>query len=354
MAIMLIVALAVPLSAQSGANNKVFVSYAEGGSESAKEYFDYELFDATWLLGYELADTIEESGYYITVNLQEDNGVNSVAVALHNTESNEQIAANAMGYEKPDDMDGWNRYLINELMMGASITRSSTAGGIAVGGTAVSGTVNGGTAVDGPAYGENETAVAQKYPRYWMYLGLQGAYSARFYSDPVKGASGSNWDLGHTYEAGIRISGQVLPWLAIQSETTFTQDVAKNTNTGTTYDSLSLKFPLLLKVTLRFGDFLIAPLGGAYYNIALGNIKVTTDGGSVFQEYNWNYYNFRQGLGWIAGLEVGYRLGPGTLFFGARYSADLDSVIVEGNAAYRRAGITASLGYDFGLFRKIN
>jgi hypothetical protein len=45
-------------------------------------------------------------------------------------------------------------------------------------------------------------------------------------------------------------------------------------------------------------------------------------------------------------------LGPGTLFLGARYSADLDSVIVEKNAAYRRAGITGSLGYDFGLFLK--
>jgi hypothetical protein len=306
--------------------------------------------------------------------------VNTVALALHNTDTKEQIATNAMGYAVLTDMDSWNRYLINELMMGANITRDSTAGGIAVGGTAVDGTANdgiavdgtvnggiasgetanGGTAVGGTANGKNETEAPPKFgegkpPHYWMYLGLQGAYSARFYTDPGTDFAfnfDSPWDLGHTYEAGIRVTGQVLPWLAIQSETTFTWDLAKNTVTGKTYDSLSLKFPLLLKVTLRFGDFLIAPLGGVYYNIALGNMKVTTAGGAGVQEYGWNFFNFRQGLGWIAGIELGYRLGPGTLFLGLRYSAGLGDTIVNGDAAYRRTGASASLGYDFALLRK--
>jgi hypothetical protein len=209
MAILLIAPLAVPLSAKSGVNNKIFVSPAEGGNESAKEYFDYELWDATWLLGYELADMIEKSGYYITVSLQEDDGVNTVTVALYNTGTKEQIAASAMGYTVLTDMDGWNRYLINELMMSANVTRSSTAGGIAVGGTAVDGTVNGriasGETANGErqngrtangriasgetANGENGTGAAPKFgegkpPHYWLYLGLQGAYSARFYTDP--------------------------------------------------------------------------------------------------------------------------------------------------------------------------
>jgi hypothetical protein len=111
-----------------------------------------------------------------------------------------------------------------------------------------------------------------------MYLGVQAGYAVRFYTNPGKDVASEPWEMGNTFEAGIRAAGQVLPWLAIQFETTVTRDVAKNTDTGTTYDSLSLNFPLLVKATLRFGDFLIAPLGGLYYNIALGNMLVTESG----------------------------------------------------------------------------
>jgi hypothetical protein len=109
--------------------------------------------------------------------------------------------------------------------------------------------------------------------------------------------------------------------------------------------AFSLMFPVVLMVTFRPDEWLIGPFGGIYINIPLGPMK-TADGDS---SYNWD----AAGLGWTAGIEVGRKVGPGTLFADIRYIGDFgDMVSANGLVRNRRTGVSISLGYSFPLLKK--
>jgi hypothetical protein len=339
-AILLMIALAVPLSAQSGGNNgKVFISSATGGTSLEQSYFKSRLSEAVRQVGYEVVNTMEASDFYITIDLEKSEGYNAVALALYDTQTEDMIATNAMGYERTSDMDKWNRYLIYELMADAPTP---------------TGTAN--TDADETASGaKSKSPSGLGSPDYWAYLGARAGYSMRFYTDPGKNIGGfksDDWPLGNTFEAGIQASGQVLPFLAIQAEGLFTMDTAlkKLKKVDIEYKTMSLKFPLVVKFTFRPEQWLIAPLGGIYINAPLLKMRQTIKDDESWYKWKW------KSIGWTAGVEVGRRLGPGTLFLDLRYAADIGDTFIDWQGAdtsmYRRTAATISLGYDFGLFKK--
>ena len=58
-------------------------------------------------------------------------------------------------------------------------------------------------------------------------------------------------------------------------------------------------------------------------------------------------------MGFIAGGNIGIKLGPGTLFADVRYAGDFNDIEVRGDwgsrAVYKRGMAFYSLGYEFGI-----
>jgi hypothetical protein len=64
-------------------------------------------------------------------------------------------------------------------------------------------------------------------------------------------------------------------------------------------------------------------------------------------------YNYTTPMGFIAGGNIGVKLGPGTLFLDIRYAGDFEDIAIYGDwgsrAVYKRSLIFYSLGYEFGI-----
>jgi hypothetical protein len=327
--ILLMAALAAPLSAQS-----VFVSPVTGGSQAERSYFRSRFSDELTKTGYKLANALEDSDFYMTITVEKDEDANAVSLALYNTKTKDMTGSSMMGYEALAEMDKWNSYLVKEVM-----ARAPGAAGRASGAKA------------------KPSSVA---PQYWLYAGARGGYSMRFYMDTGENYEfiTEEWTRGNTFEAGARLSGQIVPFLAIQAEALITRDTAiyKQSKKApeVEFKTLSLMFPLVGKITFRPGQWLIAPLGGVYMNVGIGEMTVIVE--KTESKTAWKWDDKLHGLGWTAGLEVGGHVGPGTLFLDLRYSHDIGNTMTTEKkvetGVYGRDGATVSLGYDFGIFRK--
>jgi hypothetical protein len=104
--------------------------------------------------------------------------------------------------------------------------------------------------------------------------------------------------------------------------------------------------PVLVKFTFRPGIFLLAGFGGVYLTIPLGAMSIWTGG----TEYE---YTVTPTWGFIAGGNVGIKLGPGTLFLDIRYAGDFTDTQVKGDwgsrGLYKHSRAIFSMGYEFGF-----
>jgi hypothetical protein len=374
---LLLAALSVALPASLSAQNSrfaeitVYVCPAEGGSETDRAYFDFNLPEEVKGSGYTLANTLyrtaaearDSSHFYITVTLSYDEEYyeNVVVTELYDTRSNAQILTSSMGYQNVQEMNEWNLTIIYSLMANAPAVKHI---------------------MDLPeeqvkwdaflAWMEQQERYATRHS---LYLGLRAGYSNRFYMEQSSEFIAPSE--GNTFEVGFQASFQPLPLLAVQAEFVVTMDdavfqyyeakegaeVLKRSQTE--YRSVSLMIPLTVKLTLRPERFLIAPFGGLYLSLPLGGMEndyqrtfQTDDGDEVVVESP-SGFTFPV-VGLTAGIDLGTRVGPGTLFLDLRYSADLDTVKrpksdsseYSGKDLYKRSMFSISLGYEFGLLKK--
>lgn len=164
-----------------------------------------------------------------------------------------------------------------------------------------------------------------------------------------------------TFEAGAYLSFQPVSFLALQVEAVITRDVVEYVDPNTasssplgSFTSLSLKTPVLLKLTFRPGIILLSLFGGGYYTVPLGQMEYAPQIGGEKASYNYSIP-----LGWIAGAAFGLKLGPGAFFAEARWSSDIGNTsISDGKGTlqvYSRADLPApiiSLGYEIGFIRR--
>jgi hypothetical protein len=180
----------------------------------------------------------------------------------------------------------------------------------------------------------------------WLYLGIRGGGSSRVYNTGTDPGV-----FGLTLEGGVHVAVPFpVPrasnprfYIELQAEGIFTMDA----DISNDFRYFSLMFPLLLRFNFNTGALMLAPYGGAYFALPLEmgqGMEYHFDG--PLSPYG--------GLGWIAGIGFGFRLGPGNLFFDARFSQDIGKTIVDGGAVppSTRNMVTLSVGYEFGLFKR--
>jgi hypothetical protein len=203
----------------------------------------------------------------------------------------------------------------------------------------------------------------------WMYVGLRGGGSFRFYRLPkVVQDYSSHLSLGFTYEIGLQFGFRFLSFMSIQAEAIFTKDRApfrvskfnmaddeiRYIYYTDTYNSKSLMFPVTLKFPLIFDPYIVTPFGGAYIAVPLGRMNLettnTTGKDGSFE------YGLTMHLGMTLGVDLGVRVGPGILFLDLRYNGDFGETLIRmdvGNTrSYKRAMMSFSIGYELALVNK--
>jgi TolB-like protein len=184
-----------------------------------------------------------------------------------------------------------------------------------------------------------------------FYLGLRGGFSTGFYQPNAEFWGGGASDaVSLSWDVSAQMSLQLSNFFALQAEAVF---IAGDTFevTAQDRDPITLKYsvvalPILGKITFRPGSFLLAGFGGIYFTFPFTAMTFDVSG----MEYS---YNFSVPMGFIAGGNIGIKLGPGTLFFDIRYAGDFKDVEVHGNwgarPVYQRSLISYALGYEFGF-----
>lgn len=195
----------------------------------------------------------------------------------------------------------------------------------------------------------------------WLYLGLRGGISPRFYNFVVDYPK----ELGFTWEAALQAEVQFFrfPWgsrnvfFALQGETIFTEDKFKlfdEAGNISERNFFSMMTPLLLKVNYKPGPFALSLYGGLYY---IGYIFGNSAGEGIGQPAirkgeKFSLFDF---LGYSMGFKFGIKAGKrGTAFFDLRYSSDLGITEIGSlvPVTYQRNIFSLALGYDVGLFNR--
>jgi TolB-like protein len=200
-----------------------------------------------------------------------------------------------------------------------------------------------------PARPKRTPALASNTKRF--YLGLRGGFSTNFYQpntefwgDVDSDAVSLSWDVS------AQMSLQFSNFFALQAEAAFitgdTLEIKATDNDPFTLNYSAMALPILGKITLRPGSFLLAGFGGIYFTVPFTAMTFDLNG----IEYS---YKFDAPMGFIAGGNIGIKLGPGTLFLDIRYAGDFKDIEIYGDwgshPVYKRSLASYSLGYEFGF-----
>jgi TolB-like protein len=197
-----------------------------------------------------------------------------------------------------------------------------------------------------------EAAIRDAWKRNWLFVGARGGASMRLYtlSADVKGDVEPN---SIAIEAGAQVGLQITNFLAFQVEALFTTDKLSYSGEGfkeASFQYSSLMFPALLKLTFRPATFLVAAFGGVYITMPLGDMQFESDVDESAA------YTPSVPLGYLGGVNIGIKLGPGVLFLDARYAAELGGTSINDGKGdlnvFSRGMISLSLGYELGLINK--
>ena len=215
---------------------------------------------------------------------------------------------------------------------------------------------------------DDDTSPNAEWKHKWLYLGLKGGLTSRFYLSALPSDITEADQSSLSFEAGLQAAVQFLPNFAVQVEALFTMDKARfsyiehtpNTtdevdgaqvrvNHDWEYTSYSLNIPVLIKLPFRPHRFLVAPYAGIYVTLPIG--QMTHYNGKTGADERFDWKNTLP-VGYIAGFDLGIKLGPGVLFTDIRYAADIGKASRDSGDLYTRHGLTFSLGYEIGLISK--
>jgi len=116
------------------------------------------------------------------------------------------------------------------------------------------------------------------------------------------------------------------------------------------FESLSLRVPILVRYTFRPGNFSISPFAGVSLNIPLDDMKLHST------LYDDSSYRFSIPPSLVGGVNAGVGLGSGILFLDMRFSGEFNNTVIKDNsgtlALYNRNTLSITLGYEYEFGKK--
>jgi hypothetical protein len=197
--------------------------------------------------------------------------------------------------------------------------------------------------------------------KHWLYLGLRVGPSFRVYTP----AKDTPYTGGDTFAPSLDVAFQAnlsfLSFLSVQAELVVTWDNAScwayyrqgnETERYTRdYTTVSLQVPFTVQADLYPGKVRLSPFAGVYLLVPLGNLRAQDS----LNSGSWSdTYSFSPPLGFLGGLSVAWKLGPGVLSGDLRYAADLGVPVPDTTEilSYRRNMLSFTLGYGWALIAK--
>jgi hypothetical protein len=211
---------------------------------------------------------------------------------------------------------------------------------------------------------EAEPEVEEAWKDKLISAGIRSGISQHWYMSPEETAPGAH---ALNFEGGLFLSVRLNSLFSIQGEVNFTFDnlVYRGvTNAGgeqvytpvlenEKYTYYSLTFPLLFKANFKSGIFRLAPFGGIYAFLPLGEVSYRRNPAGTEDTFS---LSVPVPLGYTAGFEAAMKLGPGALIADIRYAGDFDTTTihdgveaVKKDTNYKRGMLSFTLGYAFGF-----
>jgi hypothetical protein len=200
-------------------------------------------------------------------------------------------------------------------------------------------------------YVDREIEVVPVEPLYWLRLGLKlGAGDSQWHFTFHNDIFEKTEKTIHFLNGGLGLQAamDILPWLAIQTEVNFSVDVGlpqKNSPTNGTFVSSYLTIPLLARFNWYQSTLMASIYLGPYFYQPLFEVKN--------EDIDDNFSYKPQIPGFMVGVSIGWKKGPGYLFADARFKFDgkfwKGSKI--GQPFYRNVA-KLSIGYELPFFKK--
>ena len=190
----------------------------------------------------------------------------------------------------------------------------------------------------------------QEMERYWLYLGLRGGGGYSQWTHDFKDDSTDHIITSFTsINAALQASVQLTRFFELQTEFNFIADFGPVEDhiageEDSSLFSLELKIPILAKLVLQSGRLRTGLFAGAYLHLPLMH------SGS---DATLSYYDYRANIpGFVFGMNVGWHLGRGHLFFDGRFEYDGHWFTNEPESINYRHSARFNIGYELGFFPK--
>jgi hypothetical protein len=191
---------------------------------------------------------------------------------------------------------------------------------------------------------------------HWLFAGFRGGVSfteSYFQLTPgyVPGRSS-----GISAEGGLVVELRLFRFVSFQVEGNFLYESFESPGVVAegekrfvdTFSAMSLMFPLVVKASLGFGRFTLAPYAGVYYTLSLGDAEKQSDASGETESIA---VELPLPLGFTAGLDAGFIFGPGELFTDLRYGKDFGATVMgDGEGPlHSRDRVSICFGYKYGF-----
>jgi hypothetical protein len=217
-------------------------------------------------------------------------------------------------------------------------------------------------------FGEEEEPGEEEETNDWkglftgrLYLGLQGGGLFNLYKIQPFGNYESGTSQGFGGQGAALAEFSIFPFLSLRAEAVFAFETFAMVNSTrvkqlmvhstSTFTAMSLMFPFLVQIPLRFDLLTLTPFGGVYLMLPLGKVKTTVQAPEKMELSD--SYSLDPPIGFLAGIEIGISLGPGDVFLDLRFGRDLGMISVEGERGprYFQDRIGLFLGYKIPVWK---
>jgi curli biogenesis system outer membrane secretion channel CsgG len=197
----------------------------------------------------------------------------------------------------------------------------------------------------------------------YLYLGVRPISTIHLYNTSGTEYAEKEIEASYSIDIAAQFSFQITDLFALQTELMFTSDsmnialseTAKDEygfplytyNTIDSFNSQSLILPVMARFSIKPSIFSINVLGGLYFDVILGSMhhKNSFYGTNIDETRSFQ-------MGYIAGVNLGIKIGPGILFADIRYMGDIWKTKSAEINLYGRNMISIGLGYEMGFFTR--